>query len=55
MIIYIIGAYCIFHVILGDVALLSSVIQKDQSEPGVKAKVTFMNIGFLAVAAWCFK
>lgn len=55
MITQIIGWYCITHVIIGEMVLLISIIQKDNLPDGARARVNFMNIGYIAVAAWCFK
>lgn len=54
MIIQIIGWYCIAHAALGEIALIASVIQNDATKDA-RASVNFMNIGWLAIAAWCFK
>ncbi len=55
MILNIIGCYCIIHVIIGEIAIISSVIDKDDNADGARARANFINIGYLAIAAWCFK
>lgn len=55
MIVYIIGSYCIAHAIIGEIALWASVIQNENPPEGARAKANFMIMGFLFVAAWCFK
>lgn len=47
MIVHIIGWYCLSRVFIGEIALISSVIDKDDTDK--------MNAAFLAIAAWCFK
>lgn len=54
MIIQIIGWYCVFHTILGELTLITS-IKDVAATPDSRARVVFMNIGYAAVAAWCFK
>lgn len=48
-----IGWFCIINVILGEIAILASL--KDKIADGARARVNFINIGYIAVAAWCFK
>lgn len=55
MIIQIIGWYCLLHVLLGEIAIIASVVQKDELPEGSRARANFINVSFLAVAAWCFK
>ena len=55
MIITIIGYYCILHVVLGELALIASVVQKDKLDSGARARANFINASYLAIAAWCFK
>lgn len=55
MIIVIIGYYCLFHAVLGEIGLWASVIQKDILPDGARARANFITAAFLAIAAWCFK
>jgi hypothetical protein len=55
MIVQIIGYWCLFHVVIGEIALFSSVIDKDVTSEGARARVGFLNVAYIAVAAWCLK
>jgi hypothetical protein len=55
MIVQIIGWYCLIHAVLGEIALLATVIQKDELPEGARARTKFINMGFFAVAVFCLK